>query len=135
MHSSGSSRSRNWQAMVRERNCQGANCPNPIKQITDTYCSEACRIAAHQQRRANRSQEKGESPADSHTEVELHRRQRTHWFEKQVALDVLRYRFQQGKKTIRIATGFFTIRGYNLLRHAARQKQLFLLVGLDEPGE
>lgn len=36
---------------------------------------------------------------------------------------------------IRIATGFFTIRGYNLIRKTAQGKNMFILVGIEEPGE
>lgn len=57
------------------------------------------------------------------------------WFDRGTALKVVRYYFQAGKKLIRIATGFFTVRGYNLIRSAARQKQMYILVGVDDPGK
>jgi hypothetical protein len=59
----------------------------------------------------------------------------THWFASRKALEVLRHLFQTGHRTIRIATGYFTVRGYTLLRRAMREKEIFILVGLDEPGE
>jgi superfamily II DNA or RNA helicase len=97
---------------------------DPNTEFSGNYCSELCYQAASQGS-ANQIQEKAQTQAGT----------QTHWFDKQVALDVLRYRFRQGKAIIRIATGFFTVRGYNLLRHAAHEKQMLILVGLDEPGE
>ena len=57
------------------------------------------------------------------------------WFDRGEALKVIRYYFQNGKKYIRIATGFFTVRGYNLIRGSARGKQMYILVGVDDPGK
>jgi len=57
------------------------------------------------------------------------------WFDRGEALKVIRHHFQCGSKTIRIATGFFTVRGYNLIRGSARGKQMYILVGLDDPGK
>ena len=59
----------------------------------------------------------------------------SHWFDKGVALKVVRHYFQHGKSIIRIAVGFFTVRGYNLIRASARGKKLLILVGVNEPGE
>lgn len=57
------------------------------------------------------------------------------WFDKGLALNILLFYLRRGKETIRIATGFFTIRGYNLIRGASRGKKMFILVGIEEPGE
>jgi hypothetical protein len=59
----------------------------------------------------------------------------THWFDKGVALQVVRHYFKQGSATIRIAVGFFTVRGYNLIRASATGKKMYILVGVNEPGE
>ncbi len=58
-----------------------------------------------------------------------------HNFDRGISLDVVRHHFRQGRSVIRIAAGFFTVRGYNLLRGAAAGKKLLLLVGLEEPGK
>ena len=57
------------------------------------------------------------------------------WFDRGEALRVIRHHFQNGSKLIRIATGFFTVRGYNLIRGSARGKQMYILVGVDDPGK
>ena len=57
------------------------------------------------------------------------------WFENQVALNYISFYFQAGKKEIRIASGFFTIKGWGLVRNSTKNKSVYLLVGLDEPGE
>jgi len=57
------------------------------------------------------------------------------WFDRGEALKVIRHYFQNGEKFLRIATGFFTVRGYNLIRGAARGKQMYILVGIDDPGQ
>lgn len=57
------------------------------------------------------------------------------WFDKGLALEILLFYLHRGKHAVRIATGFFTIRGYNLIRSAARGKKMFILVGIEEPGE
>jgi hypothetical protein len=59
----------------------------------------------------------------------------THWFDRKVALRVIRHHFKQARTTIRIAVGFFTVRGYNLIRASAADKKLYILVGVKEPGE
>jgi superfamily II DNA or RNA helicase len=38
----------------------------------------------------------------------------------------------KGTKTVRIATGFFTIEGYNLVREYLTDKRVYLMVGFDE---
>lgn len=50
-------------------------------------------------------------------------------------MKILLFYLRQGRETVRIATGFFTIRGYNLIRNATRDKKMFILVGIEEPGE
>ncbi len=109
-----------------------AECGTPLESQDDKrrggreqrYCSDRCRQAAYRREKAaQRKEEKRQSGAQ------------THWFDKKIALEVLRYRFQLGKEIIRIATGFFTVRGYNLLRAAAHDKRMYILVGLDDPGE
>lgn len=57
------------------------------------------------------------------------------WFEKGTALEVIKICFQSGEHKIRIASGFFTIRGWNYIRPHTRGKPVALLVGVDEPGE
>ncbi len=59
----------------------------------------------------------------------------THWFDRKVALNVVRHHFFYGETEIRIAVGFFTVRGYNLIRGSAKGKKLFILVGVKEPGQ
>lgn len=58
-----------------------------------------------------------------------------HWFDRGTAVKVIHHHFQAGIKLIRIATGFFTVRGYNLIRGSARNKQMYILVGVDDPGK
>lgn len=57
------------------------------------------------------------------------------WFDRGTALKVVKYYFKNGEKLIRIATGFFSVRGYNLLRSSANEKQMYILVGVDDPGK
>lgn len=38
-----------------------------------------------------------------------------HYFERGIALNVVRHHFQRGQSIIRIAAGFFTVRGYSLV--------------------
>ncbi len=109
-----------------------AECGRPLESQDDKrkggrerrYCSDRCRQAAYRREKAARREEVKRQPGAQ-----------THWFDKKIALEVLRYRFQLGKEIIRIATGFFTVRGYNLLRASARDKRMYILVGLDDPGE
>lgn len=39
---------------------------------------------------------------------------------------------QAGQKTVRIATGFFTVEGYDLIREHLANKRVYLMVGFDE---
>ncbi|NJK58239.1 MAG: DEAD/DEAH box helicase family protein [Pleurocapsa sp. SU_5_0] len=57
------------------------------------------------------------------------------WFESRITLEQIRYCFSKGKKEIRIASGFFTIYGWGLIRRFTKDKQVYLLVGINEPGE
>lgn len=57
------------------------------------------------------------------------------WFESRITLEQIRYCFSKGKKEIRIASGFFTIYGWGLIRRFTKNKQVYLLVGINEPGE
>ena len=57
------------------------------------------------------------------------------WFDRGTALRVVRHYFNAGEQLIRIATGFFTVRGYNLIRSSANNKQMYILVGVDDPGK
>src|SRR5919201_37400 len=57
------------------------------------------------------------------------------WFEKRTTLERIRSCFQAAKREIRIASGFFTIRGWALIRVSTRGKGVYILVGLDDPGE
>lgn len=56
------------------------------------------------------------------------------WFDKGIALEVIRHCFQLGQQKIRIGSGFFTIRGWGLIRTQTLGKLVALLVGLEEPG-
>jgi len=57
------------------------------------------------------------------------------WFQSQRALEYISDRFQAGQKEIRIASGFFTIKGWGMIRKYTNGKHVYLLVGIDEPGE
>lgn len=57
------------------------------------------------------------------------------WFAPKVTLEQIQRCFELGKEEVRIATGFFTIYGWNLLRKSIGNKKVYLLVGIDEPGE
>lgn len=56
------------------------------------------------------------------------------WFDRGIALKVVRTCFETGRSKIRIASGFFTILGWNYIRAYTRGKPVALLVGIDEPG-
>jgi len=57
------------------------------------------------------------------------------WFQSQRALEYISDRFQAGQKEIRIASGFFTIKGWGMIRTYTKGKHVYLLVGIDDPGE
>lgn len=57
------------------------------------------------------------------------------WFEARITFEQIRLNFQAGKKEIRIASGFFTIKGWGLIRKSTEGKHVYLLVGIDDPGE
>ena len=60
---------------------------------------------------------------------------RLSWFEAGKSLDYISHELQKAKEIIRIATGFFTVKGWNLIRRHTKGKQVYLLVGINEPGE
>ncbi|EGK86763.1 helicase [Microcoleus vaginatus PCC 9802] len=64
-----------------------------------------------------------------------HNKKRLSWFESGKSLQYIIDLLQEAKQKIRIATGFFTIKGWNLIRHYTTGKKTYLLVGLDDPGE
>src|SRR5438105_3973441 len=57
------------------------------------------------------------------------------WFAKDITLDYVRRALEAGTRTIRIACGFFTLRGWGLIRRSTAGKQVLILVGIDDPGE
>jgi len=64
-----------------------------------------------------------------------HNKKRSSWFESGKSLQYIIDLLQKAKQKIRIATGFFTIKGWNLIRRYTTGKKTYLLVGLDDPGE
>lgn len=56
------------------------------------------------------------------------------WLEKGIALNVIRSCFELARSQIRIASGFFTIRGWGLIRVHTAGKQTYILVGIENPG-
>lgn len=60
---------------------------------------------------------------------------RLSWFESGKSIEYITKWLEKANKKIRIATGFFTIKGWNLVRRYTTGKQTYLLVGLDDPGE
>lgn len=57
------------------------------------------------------------------------------WFAKEITLSYVHHAFARGVQAIRIACGFFTLRGWGLIRISTRGKRVFILVGIDDPGE
>ena len=57
------------------------------------------------------------------------------WFESRITFEQIRACFSEAKAEIRIASGFFTIKGWGLIRNTTNGKRVYLLVGIDEPGE
>lgn len=57
-----------------------------------------------------------------------------HFFARGEAIKFLRHYLPTSQSITRIAVGFFTVRGYNLIRSSLKAPRILLLVGLDEPG-
>lgn len=57
------------------------------------------------------------------------------WFDRGTAFSVLSSCFQVGREHIRMGTGFFTIKGWGLIRKYTSGKRVYLLVGINDPGE
>lgn len=57
-----------------------------------------------------------------------------HFFRSGQALRYLRHYLPQSRHVTRIGVGFFTVRGYNLIRRSLAAPRTAILVGLDEPG-
>ena len=55
------------------------------------------------------------------------------WFDKRAAIERLRRYLSIGNSKVRIATGYFSISGWNLIRQAIGDKQVDLIVGIHEP--
>lgn len=53
-----------------------------------------------------------------------------HWNKR--ALDFVKPHFEQVQRLVQIATGFFTIQGYDLVRAVLSGKYVQILVGFDE---
>lgn len=62
-------------------------------------------------------------------------KKRLSWFEPGKSLLNITEQLEKDQQKIRIATGFFTIKGWNLIRRYTTGKKTYLLVGLDDPGE
>lgn len=56
-----------------------------------------------------------------------------HWSER--TIDFLAEHLPRAKSTVRIATGFFTVQGYALIRPHLGEKQVRIMVGYDEIGQ
>jgi hypothetical protein len=54
------------------------------------------------------------------------------WFGRKTIYELIQHHFPMGKSKIRIASGFFTIEGWRLVRDVARNKHVDLLVGINE---
>nr|WP_293100480.1 DEAD/DEAH box helicase family protein [Okeania sp. SIO2F4] len=61
-------------------------------------------------------------------------KKRLSWFASGKSFQYISEWLEKAENKIRIATGFFTIKGWNLIRRYTKGKQTFLLVGLDDPG-
>jgi len=61
-------------------------------------------------------------------------KERLSWFEPGKSFQNISEWLEKAENKIRIATGFFTIKGWNLIRGYTTDKQTYLLVGLDDPG-
>lgn len=54
------------------------------------------------------------------------------WFDSAVIYELIQRFFPKGKAKIRIASGFFTVKGWGLIRGSAEGKQVDLLIGINE---
>ena len=54
------------------------------------------------------------------------------WFSSKAALKIVNGVLREGNDKVRIATGFFSAKGWNLLRESVGDKQVDLLVGVNE---
>jgi superfamily II DNA or RNA helicase len=61
--------------------------------------------------------------------------ERSTWFESYKSFEYISHYLKLVQQKIRIASGFFTVRGWNLIRKYTRNKFTYLLIGIDEPGE
>lgn len=61
--------------------------------------------------------------------------QRSTWFENRKSIEYITRYLELVETEIRIASGFFTIKGWNLIREYIRDKFVYLLIGINEPGE
>lgn len=57
------------------------------------------------------------------------------WFEAEITFQQICRCFGAGRQEIRIACGFFTVKGWGKIRKYTSGKRVYLLVGIDEPGE
>ncbi len=56
------------------------------------------------------------------------------WFEKEEAYKRIQNCISYGQTEVRIAVGYFSVEGWNLIRAAIGGKQVNLIVGINEPG-
>lgn len=59
----------------------------------------------------------------------------TAWFDAEITYQQICYCFNSGKREIRIACGFFSVKGWGRIRRYTVGKRVYLLVGIDEPGK
>ena len=57
------------------------------------------------------------------------------WFDKEKAYQRIEGHIYSGQREIRIAVGYFSIEGWNLLRSAIGDKKVSLIVGINFPGK
>lgn len=57
------------------------------------------------------------------------------WFEAEITFQQICRCFGSGRQEILIACGFFTVKGWGKIRKYTSGKRVYLLVGIDEPGE
>src|SRR5260370_30891526 len=56
------------------------------------------------------------------------------WFDRGITLGQVQAAFAAACRRIRIASGFFTVRGWGLIRQATAGKEGAILVGIEDPG-